>query len=121
MTPEHRAIPDWAKRERARDMEWIGENLHIFWPAATAAYVQVGRGAIIVDTTQQPAEGLGHPFGYFTQSFVEERDIEDVKRMVREYDPDNELVVVMLKSGERVSSYRTKVLRPRSSGSKDTM
>ncbi len=91
-------------------MKWIRENLHIFWPAATDAYVQAGRGAIIVDTTQLPVEGLGHPFGYFPQSFVEDRDIEDVKRMVREYDPDSELVVVMLKSGERLSSYRVQVV-----------
>ncbi len=121
MTPEHRAIPDWAKRERAQDIEWIRENLHIFWPAATDAYAQAGRGAIIVDAAQQPVEGLGHPFGYFAQSFVEERDIEDVKRMVREYDPDNEIVVVMLKSGERFSSYRMQVLDHRSPGSEDTM
>ncbi len=91
-------------------MEWIRENLHIFWPVATDAYVRTGRGAIIVDTTQQPVEGLGHPFGYFPQSFVEDRDAEDVNRMVRGYDPDKELVVVMLKSGERLSSYRVQVL-----------
>ncbi len=91
-------------------MEWIRENLYIFWPVATDAYVHAGRGAIIVDTTQQPVEGLGHPFGYFPQSFVEDRDVEDVKRMVREYDPDSELVIVMLKSGERISSYRVQVI-----------
>jgi hypothetical protein len=63
-------------------------------------------GGIIVDTTQQPLEGLGHPFGYFPQAFVEERDEEDVKRMVREYDPDREFVVVLIKPGERLSTYR---------------
>ena len=111
MTVEQNNIPDWAKRERQHDMKWIPENLHIFWPAATDAYVQAGRGVIIVDTTQQPVEGLGHPFGYFPQSFVEQRDSEDIKRMVREYDPDNELVVAMLKPGERISAYRVQVLR----------
>ena len=111
MTVEQNKIPDWAKRERQHDMEWIKENLHIFWPAATNAYVQAGRGVIIVDTTQQPVEGLGHPFGYFAQSFVEQRDIEDIKRMVRKYDPDNELVVALLKPGERISTYRVQVLR----------
>ena len=29
---ESHRIPDWAARERLRDMEWIGEDLHIFWP-----------------------------------------------------------------------------------------
>ncbi len=59
-------------------MAWISENLHVFWPAATEAYVAQGRGAIIVDTTSQPT-GEGHPFGYFPQSFVEEHDDEDIK------------------------------------------
>ena len=110
MTAERGLTPEWARRERESDMEWIRENLHIFWTAASDVYVQTGRGALFVDTTQQPVEGLGHPFGYFSQTFIEERDVEEVKRMVREYDPDKELVLVILKSGERLSSYRVQVV-----------
>lgn len=51
MTIEQDNIPDWAQRDRQHDMDWIAENLYIFWPAATEAYVEQGRGAIIVDTT----------------------------------------------------------------------
>ena len=69
MTAENDKFPEWAREEREHDFEWIGDNLHIFWPAATDAYVHTGRGTIIVDTTQQPEEGLGHPFGYFAQKF----------------------------------------------------
>ena len=106
MSPEKRQIPDWARRERQRDMEWIRENLFIFWPAATAAYVKQGRGAIVVDTTSQPIRGKGNPFGYFPQAMIEARDDEDAKRMVREYDPDWEFVLVMLKPRDRASTYR---------------
>ena len=109
MTAEQDQIPDWARRDRQHDMEWISENLHVFWPAATNAFVKQGRGAIIVDTTSRPT-GEGNPFGYFPQSFVEERDDEDIKRMVREYDPDIELVVVMLKPFDHISTYRVQVL-----------
>ncbi len=109
MTVEQDQIPDWARRDREHDMEWIRENLFIFWPAATEAYVKTGRGAIVVDTTSRPT-GEGHPFGYFTQAFVEERDVEDVKRMVREYDPDQELVVVLLKADDHISTYRIQIL-----------
>ena len=105
MTVEQGPIPDWALRERQYDMEWIKENLYIFWPAATGAYVGLGRGAIIVDTTSRPTGG-GHPFGYFPQSFIDDYEYDDIKRMVREYDPDNELVVVMLKPGDHISTYR---------------
>jgi hypothetical protein len=37
---------------------------------------------------------------------VEARDDEDVKRMVREYDPDNEFVLVMIKPHDHMSAYR---------------
>ena len=105
MTVEQNHIPDWAQRDRQRDMHWVAENLYLFWPVATEAYVKQGRGAIIVDTTSRPT-GEGHPFAYFTQTFVEERDVEDVKRMVREYDPDREFVLVMIKPYDRLSTYR---------------
>ena len=106
MTPETRNIPDWAARGRNRDLEWIRENLHIFWPAATDAYVELGRGAIVVDTTQQLIPGLGNPFGYFTQAEIEKKNDADAKRMVQEYDPDWEFVVVMLKPKDLMSIYR---------------
>ena len=105
MSAERKSIPDWARRERQRDLEWIVENLHIFWPVAAAAFVEQGRGAIVVDTTSQPT-GEGNPFGYMPQTEVEARDDEDIKRMVRGYDPDHEFVVVMLKSDDRISTYR---------------
>ena len=105
MTPERGQIPDWAVRERQRDMEWIGENLLIFGPVAAAAFDEEGRGAIVVDIKSRPT-GQGHPFGYVLQAEVEELDDEDIKRMVREYDPDHEFVVVMLKPADRISTYR---------------
>ena len=86
-------------------MEWIGENLYIFWPVATAVFAEQGRGAIVVDTMSRPT-GEGHPFGYVPQAEIEQRDDEDIKRMVREYDPDNEFVLVMIKPHDRMSTYR---------------
>jgi len=86
-------------------MEWIGENLHIFWPVATAVFAKQGRGAIVVDTTSRPT-GEGHPFGYLPQAEIEQRDDEDIKRMVQEYDPQQEFVVVMLKPNDHISTYR---------------
>lgn len=104
-----RRIPAWAQRERTDDMIWIAENLHVFWPAAREQYHERGRGAIVVDTTQQPHANAGHPFGYITQTDVEETDDVDVKRMVEEYDPENEIVVVLMKDGGKQSTYRTMV------------
>ena len=114
MTPENKKIPDWAHRERQADLDWIGENLDVFWTAATAAFEDVGRGAIVIDTTTQPIPGAGNPFAYYSQEQTERQGNENTQRMVREYDPVHELVVVLLKSG-RISTYRVRALETENS------
>ena len=106
-------IPNWARRERESDLGWVRENLHVFWPAATVAFKDIGRGAIVVDTTWQPAPGLGNPFGYLSQEQIEEYDDEDTKRLVREYNPKKEFVVMLLKPDDRSSTYRVRPQRRR--------
>ena len=101
-------IPEWARQERRADMGWIRENFHVFWPTAKQAYQEFGRGVIIVDTTQQPIPSGGHPFGYFTQEQIEAAGDEDTKRMMQEYNPRKEFVVMLLKPEERTSTYRIK-------------
>ncbi len=102
---ERKNIPDWAKRERGRDLAWIQENLHVFWPAAQQAYKDSGRGAIVVDITSRPT-GEGHPFIYLPQSEIEKMEDADAFRMVTQYDPTWELVTMLLKHEGRVSTYR---------------
>lgn len=38
MTPETENMPDWERQARLVDLEWIVENMHIFWPAAAVAF-----------------------------------------------------------------------------------
>jgi hypothetical protein len=83
--------------------------MHVFWPAARQGYETLGRGAIVVDTTSRPT-GEGHPFGYIPREVVEEQGDEDTQRLVREYDPPTEFVSVLLKTQDRVSSYRLRVI-----------
>ncbi len=104
-----RRFPDWAEQERAGDLAWIHENVHIFWPAAQLGYETVGRGAIVVDITSRPT-GAGHPFGYLDQAAIEQRLPDDTQRLVREYDPSWEFVTALLKSQDRISSYRLGVI-----------
>lgn len=106
-TPE---IPDWARRERLSDLVWIGENLHVFWPAAQQQYQEQGRGALVVDITVKVGERGVHPFAYASQEMIEEGDDDDLQRLVREYVPEREMVVTLLKPEERVSSYRVQVI-----------
>lgn len=106
MRQEHSAaeIPEWARRERQADLAWIRNYLFMFQPVATAGFADDGRGAIVVDTTWH-SDG-GNTFEYFPQSVFEEWGDEDIQRMIREYDPLHELVMVMLKANDHTSTYR---------------
>jgi len=111
---DRQQIPDWARRERLgasqapRDFEWIGENLDNFWPFARYACRELGRGAIVVDTTLQPAEEGGHPFGYLSGDDLAQFNDQDTTRMVMEYDPESEFVILLWKPDDRTSTYRIK-------------
>ncbi len=107
---ESKRIPPWAERERGRDLAWIQENLHIFWPAATKGFETSGRGAIVSDTTTliKHEGGESNPFAYLPASEIERHRWSDVIRMVKAYEPDWEFVCVLLKQ-DRESAYRVGV------------
>ncbi len=105
MSPERCNIPDWARQERQVDLAWVRENLDVFWISSWLAFEDIGRGALAIDTTVQIPEG-GNPFGYLSQEIIENEGDEDTKRKVREYDPHNEFVIVLLKLEEKSSTYR---------------
>ena len=100
-------IPEWAARERAQDLAWIGENTHILLPAAKLSYEESGRGAIIVDTnTIVEQEGhSGNPMFYLPAQQINQNGWLPAIKMVREYDPSWEFVTVLLKKN-RESAYR---------------
>ena len=105
MTPERNHIPSWAERERWTDLAWISPQLPLFHMAATLAFEDLGRGAIVVDTTSIVA-GDRHPCAYFPEEAIQRYEDEDINRLVTHYDPDDELVVILLKAESRTSSYR---------------
>ena len=111
MSPENFDMPEWAREDRESDMAWVRENLHVFWPLARDVFLENGRGAFVVDTTWQPEPEAGHVFGYFTKDSIDEGDNEDAKRMVREYKPAAEFVILLLKEEDRESCYRVQVIR----------
>jgi hypothetical protein len=110
MTPENNGVPEWAQRERQADLAWIAENLDVFSAIASVAFEDAGRDAIVVDATSLAMPGAGYPFGYFSQEQIEELGDEDTGRMVTEYDPEQEFVVVLLKPSDRASTYRVGVI-----------
>lgn len=102
---EQQPVPEWARRERAGDLRWVQENMHVLWPAAERSYIKEGRGAVVVDTTSRPT-GAGNPIFYMPEAGVEKLHDADALRMVKAYDPDWEMIAVLLKAEKRVSTYR---------------
>lgn len=98
-------LPTWAERERTEDLTWIGENLQGFWGAARSGYEASGRGALVVDTDVRPT-GVCHPFGYVLQEQIRQLGAKDEIRMIAAYEPSWELVIILLKPRDRMSSYR---------------
>src|SRR5574340_1829954 len=98
-----RSIPEWAQRERLSDLAWVGENMHLFWPAAQQGFQKAGRGAIVADTTTlvEHEGGKTHPYLYLPWDVFEEYHKEGLfsqedLRLVSEYQPEWEFVAVLL-------------------------
>lgn len=102
--PEQTDFPTWAREERQGDLNWIEENLNVFWEAAIKQHDQNGRGIVVVDLRSRPPGG--HYFTYYIQQFIEWEDDEDIKQMVVEYNPAHEFIVALIKSTNRLSIYR---------------
>ena len=102
--PERSPIPGWAERERSGDLLWIAENMHVFWPLAQAAFASAGIGALFIELTIR--YGTGHPILYVPKEDVERLDDPDMTRMLNQYNPLREMVIVLLKEQQRTSTYR---------------
>ena len=60
-----------------------------------------------MDITVRVGEEGVHPFTYATQELIEEEDDVNLQRLVREYEPEREMVVTLYKEQDKVSSYQT--------------
>jgi len=79
-------------------------------------YRNQGRGCLVIDVTkaQDPPPGESHLFGETPGAYVPYKVVRitgdgDVKRMVKEYNPRQEVVFVFLRKDGGVSSYRLQI------------
>ena len=98
-------LPRWAEQERLRDLAWLGQELPALWTVAQAGYTALGRGAVVIDTTQT-FDDAGHPLAYLPQADIVALGAAEAGRMVASYEPAWQLVALLLKSDNRVSTYR---------------
>jgi hypothetical protein len=95
--------PDREDQERQKDLTWIEENRTLFWLAATVAFEELGYGAVVVDLISKPF-AHGHSFGYYTEGEMEPQGPE-LRRHLRDYNPDREFIVLLLKPGGQKDVY----------------
>ncbi len=107
--------------EASYDARWIGENLYLFDPLAREGFATLGRGAIVANVGELIRRihyEEGHPFNYRTAErggWLESIELEDMSQaesvpdLLKIYDPQNEMVVVLAKDF-RGSAYRVPLL-----------
>ena len=98
-----------------------GAFIMLNWELAAAAawqgYVKHGRGAIVIDVNRakDPPPGMPYYFGTSQAAYVSQRMIKrqpgdwdwpDFERMVRQYDPNTEVVFMFLRTDGGSSGYR---------------
>ena len=106
MPSEKIELTDWKSKEEEVDRAWIEENLAVLQTLAESKYNENGHGAVFVNTTEFDRERSGHPCFFLTQANVQDMDNEETLGMVRDYDPHQEFVLVLIKQGKRGCAYR---------------
>jgi hypothetical protein len=87
--------------------------LQEFWEVARSGFEVKGRGALVIDLVAM-STGTGHQFAYVIQEQIRQSGGKDEIRMVATYDPSWEIVIILLKPQDRVSSYRVGILGQKS-------
>ena len=95
--------PEHENGERQRELAWLEENRPFFYAASAVAAEQIGRGALIIDTTIQMPHG-GHPMSYQAEGEIEPDNA--LHTLLQEYDPHREFVVTLLKPEGQTSTHR---------------
>lgn len=88
--------------DKPADLKLIADNWDTLLPAAENGFKEHGKGTLFVDTTR--IENEGYPFRYIGLAALPNDDA-DCGRMVRNYDPEKEIIVSLFRSDGRVYSY----------------
>jgi len=96
---------------RDSHLKFIEGNWSIIAAFALDRYRQEGRGCIVVDSRESDStpticSNLGESIGYYLNiSSIDKNDIDTI-RMVNNYTPEKEAVIVILRKDGGTSSYR---------------
>lgn len=101
-------LTDWGELEQQADLGWIDQNLTTLASFAMTEHEEQGNGLIMVNTAERSAEH-GHFYSFLPQAIIEEFESDDPKALVRDYDPQTQIVVMLVKSNAYISSYLVNV------------
>ena len=107
MTPEQNTV-SYPEAQRQLELDWIERNTPLLSTKAAGYFGLVGRGAIIVDAATKPLSE-GPLFTYFSKEQMEHIADADINEMVDDYDPDKELVVLLLLPQSQTQAYRINI------------
>ena len=94
-----------ATQEFDHDVAWIKKNRKACELTASKGYAKVGRGALVVNAATQSIPDGAYPFRYISQRQVKKTLGDDAKSVVKEYDPDDQFVLVLSKPRKRAVAY----------------
>jgi hypothetical protein len=96
MTKETSTLTDLNEKIHEAELAWINENHLIFQGLAESEYDEKGRGFILVNIDHSSEED-GDLYWYLAQAVAEELEDDELKHMVRAYDPLSEFILVLEK------------------------
>jgi hypothetical protein len=94
--------------ERLWDLIWLARYLRLFGIVARNAYPILGRGVVVIDATVRSVWGR-HPWGYLPLADVELSRVPEAFSLAQRYDPEQELVAMIVKGHGQAQVYRLRV------------
>ena len=81
--------------QRIKDMHLIRDSWQTLWNGGQKQYPTDGRGLLIILADKPPLPGQGYPILWLTEAQLRTAGDADAERIVRKYDPRNEIVVLV--------------------------
>ncbi|MGD8457003.1 MAG: hypothetical protein PVF83_11500 [Anaerolineales bacterium] len=108
MTKETPSLTNLNEKIKEVELAWIRDNHTIFQDLAETEYDERGRGFILVNTVP-PSGEKRNSYWYLAQAVAEELEGDELKQMVRAYDPLSEFVLVLEKQNGVCSYHQVKI------------
>ena len=91
------------QNQREIDLKFIGENLYVLRSRTQEFFSEQGRGALIIDHS---LSGKPDPAAHYVPAPNLPEGNKDTRRMVQNYLPGAQFIIVLIKPGQLETSYQ---------------